>query len=82
MTLPRPQRLTPPSAVGSLLKSTAVPPRRISPEEGKQPDYLALVRQCPCLKCGMEPSEAQPGCCQRHRDDCGNRAAGRVLGGM
>jgi hypothetical protein len=21
-------------------------------------DYLAMVRQCPCLKCGMEPSEA------------------------
>lgn len=46
MTLPRPQRLTPPSAVGSLLKSTAVPPRRIPSEEGRQPDYLALVRQC------------------------------------
>jgi hypothetical protein len=58
MTLPRPQRLAPPSAVGSLLKSTAVSPRRIPSEEGKQPDYLALVRQCPCLKCGMEPSEA------------------------
>lgn len=58
MTLPRPQRLTPPSPLGSLLKRAAPALRsRISPEE-RNPDYLALVRQCPCLKCGMEPSEA------------------------
>jgi hypothetical protein len=56
MTRPRPQRITPTSAVGSLLKSTAVPSRRISSEKGKQPDYLALVRQCPCLRCGMDPA--------------------------
>jgi hypothetical protein len=55
MTLPRPQRITPSLPIGSLLK-TAGPPRRISHEEGKQPDYLALVRQCPCLRCGMDPA--------------------------
>jgi hypothetical protein len=55
MTLPRPQRIIPPSAVGSLLKRAGVPTRsRISPEE-RNPDYLALVRQCPCLSCGLDP---------------------------
>jgi len=58
VTLPRPQRLTPPSAVGSLLKRAGVPTRPRIPSEERNPDYLALVRQCPCLKCGMEPSEA------------------------
>ena len=59
MTLPRPQRLAPPSPLGSLLKRDhAAPPRsRVSPED-RNLVYLALVRQCPCLKCGMEPSEA------------------------
>jgi len=58
MPINRPQRLTPPSPLGSLLKRAGVPTRsRISPEE-RNPDYLALVRQCPCLRCGMEPSEA------------------------
>ena len=57
MTLPRPQRLTPPSAVGSLLKRAGVPTRsRISSEE-RNPDYRALITQLPCLRCGMEPSE-------------------------
>lgn len=57
MTLPRPQRILLPSAPGSLLKRYAAPaPRAI--ETGKDSDYLAMVRQCPCLKCGMEPSEA------------------------
>jgi hypothetical protein len=59
MILPRPQRLTRAAPVGSLLKSFAAPaqrPRAIETE--RDPDYLAMVRQCPCLKCGMEPSEA------------------------
>jgi hypothetical protein len=59
MTLPRPRRLTPPAAPGALLKSFAAPaPRPRKADSQRDPDYLALVRQCPCLKCGMEPSEA------------------------
>lgn len=59
MTLPRPQRILLPSAPGSLLKRFAVPaPRPRAIEGERDAGYLALVRQCPCLKCGMEPSEA------------------------
>lgn len=46
---------------GSLLKrSSASQPRQMRAQEvtGRDAAYLDLVRQCPCLKCGMEPSEA------------------------
>lgn len=44
---------------GSLLKRVMVQPRlRAAEVTGRDLSYLALVRQCPCLKCGMEPSEA------------------------
>lgn len=59
MTLPRPRRLTPPAAPGALLKSFAAPARRPRKIEGERDaGYLQNVRQCPCLCCGMEPSEA------------------------
>jgi len=59
MTLPRPQRIFPLSAPGSLLKSFAAPaPRTRGIETGQDTSYLAMVRTLPCLKCGMEPSEA------------------------
>jgi hypothetical protein len=59
MIHPRPRRLTPPAPTGSLLKRFAAPaPRVRKAESGRDPDYLAQVRQLPCLKCGMEPSEA------------------------
>jgi hypothetical protein len=63
MTQPRPQRLTHHAPPGSLLKRfDALAPRRndrANPGHAERdPDYLSLVRQCPCLKCGMEPSEA------------------------
>lgn len=55
----RPQRITHYAPPGSLLKRFAAPaPRPRAIEGERDPDYLALVRQCPCLKCGMEPSEA------------------------
>jgi hypothetical protein len=56
MILPRPQRIIPPSAPGSLLKRFDAPasrPRAIETE--RDPDYLAMVRTLPCLYCGMEP---------------------------
>lgn len=57
--IPRPQRIILPSSPGSLLKHFAAPtPRPRAIDAGQDAGYLALVRQCPCLKCGMEPSEA------------------------
>lgn len=59
MTRQRPQRLFFPSPPGSLLKRTGA---AASPQQPRNPsgdaDYLGLVRQLPCLCCGMEPSEA------------------------
>lgn len=59
MTLPHPRRLTPPAAPGAMLKRVAAPaPRPHKTDAGRDPAYLALVRDLPCLHCGMEPSEA------------------------
>lgn len=59
MTLPHPRRLFPPAPLGSMLKRFASPaPRPRKDETAQDPAYLARLRQCPCLKCGMEPSEA------------------------
>lgn len=56
----RPRRLTPPAPYGALLKRDAEQPQRraMKAEPHGDADYLALIRQLPCLKCGMEPSEA------------------------
>src|SRR6185437_15589430 len=60
MTHPRPQRAFPPSPPGTLLKSVTA--ERATPRKDASDStdaaYLARVRECPCLKCGMEPSEA------------------------
>lgn len=59
MNLSRPQRILLPSPPGSLLKRYAAPaPRMRAPMGERDADYLAMVRTLPCLKCGMEPSEA------------------------
>lgn len=61
MTTDRPQRLvadaTPP---GEILKRPmqAATRLRVKDNTDRNPVYLALVRQCPCLACGDEPSEA------------------------
>lgn len=56
MTLPRPRRLTPPAPAGSMLKRVHVAsPRPRKDDAERDPDYLALVRQCPCLHCGLDP---------------------------
>lgn len=54
----RPRRLNHPAPVGSLLKRINAPAPRKPAGNYEDPGYLALVRQCPCLHCGMEPSEA------------------------
>lgn len=55
----RPQRIVHNSKPGSLLKRAGAADQ---PQQPRQPsgdaDYLRLVRCCPCLSCGMEPSEA------------------------
>lgn len=51
----RPRRLTPPAAPGELLKRTHPISRPVKCEPAEDPDYLALVRQLPCLYCGVEP---------------------------
>ena len=56
MTLPRPQRVTLPVRPGSLLKRFMAMP--IAPAADRDGSYLAFVRECPCLRCGMEPCEA------------------------
>jgi len=62
MSVPRrhyPRRFAPIAAPGSLLKHLTPPIPRPRKDDGERdPAYLALVRQCPCLCCGMEPSEA------------------------
>lgn len=58
MTIDRPQRIVRATAPGALLKRLASPAQPRKQDSALDPDYLALVRQCPCLKCGMEPAEA------------------------
>jgi hypothetical protein len=58
VTRPHPQRISPLSRPGELLKQLFAIPRRHEPSPDRDANYLALVRQLPCLKCGMEPSEA------------------------
>ncbi len=56
MTIQRPQRITPPAPVGSMLKRpSALPQRSRSSTAREDHDHLALVRQLPCLYCGVEP---------------------------
>jgi hypothetical protein len=44
---------------GSLLKRHPVQPRgSVKKVAGRDAAYLDMIRQCPCLKCGMQPSEA------------------------
>lgn len=52
-----PRRLTPPEPPGSMLKRFADVPQQRAPkaEPSEDPDYLALIRQCPCLYCGVDP---------------------------
>ena len=61
MTLPHPQRIGHNSPPGSLLKRVGAvqgTPAARKPDTDHDADYLTKVRCCPCLKCGMEPSEA------------------------
>lgn len=61
MTRLHPQRIFAPSPPGTLLKraGTADLPQQPRKTDGDADrEYLILVRSCPCLCCGMEPSEA------------------------
>lgn len=61
MSLDRPQRITAPAPIGSLLKRGLVADLhrvRTETEGGDSAQHLENIRRLPCLKCGMEPSEA------------------------
>jgi len=51
----RPQR---PADYGALLKRDLPPARKQQPRQQSDADpaYLAMVRQCPCLRCGQDPA--------------------------
>lgn len=55
MTRPHPQRIIAPAPVGSLLKRIEQAPRPRKDLDHTDAAHLALVRQLPCLKCGVEP---------------------------
>jgi hypothetical protein len=57
MTLRRPQRIFAPSPIGSLLKHqrATVPTTTARTSDHGAADYLGLVRQLPCLSCGVDP---------------------------
>lgn len=57
MTFEHPRRIVPPSPPGALLKRASEDqPRTRRSEAGRDPDYLAEIRQLPCLCCGVEPA--------------------------
>jgi hypothetical protein len=57
MIADRPQRIASPTGPGLLLKHTHRMADRLRrhDERAQDPQYLALVRQLPCLKCGLDP---------------------------
>lgn len=56
MTRQHPRRIVPPSPPGALLKRfDSQPPTPHKKDAGREKDYLAEIRQLPCLKCGVEP---------------------------
>lgn len=57
MTIVMPRRFYRPFPPGSLLKrSGAAVAIAEKPSGDRNPEYLAFVRQCPCLRCGMDPA--------------------------
>lgn len=52
-----PKRLTPPAAPGALLKRFDAPEARAKrqAQAAHDPAYLAMIRELPCLYCGVEP---------------------------
>lgn len=52
----RPQRLAAAHPPGSLLKRSSDQPRRsVNEAAGRDAAYLGMIRQLPCVKCGVEP---------------------------
>lgn len=52
-----PKRLTPPAPIGSMLKRFDAPEARLKrqQEAAHDPAYLGMIRELPCLYCGIEP---------------------------
>lgn len=56
MPIEHPRRIVPPSPPGALLKgASSDQPRMRRSDAGRDSDYLAMLRELPCLKCGVEP---------------------------
>lgn len=53
---PFPQRLITPAPIGSLLKRAEGIARVMNEQTVGDDAYLKLIRQLPCLKCGLEPA--------------------------
>lgn len=51
-----PRRIVHPGPPGHLLKRASQPQARREEVAGRDFSYLALVRECPCLKCGLDPA--------------------------
>lgn len=55
MSIDFPQRIAAACPPGSLLKGGQVQPRTRQEVTGRDVSYLAMVRECPCLMCGLDP---------------------------
>ena len=55
MRIDRPQRLAVTAVPGALLKRLHALAERARMRPERDPDHLAMVRQLPCLRCGLEP---------------------------
>lgn len=52
----KPQRLSLPAPFGSMLKRDfQITLKKERKSEARDPAYLEMIRQCPCLKCGQDP---------------------------
>ncbi len=52
----RPRRLAVVAPPGALLKRLSALAPRLASDADRDEAYLALVRQCPCIRCGMDPA--------------------------
>lgn len=50
-----PRRIVHPGLPGHLLKRASQPRARCEEVAGRDLSYLAMVRECPCLMCGLDP---------------------------
>jgi len=76
MTIDRPQRISPPAPIGSMLKdfSPAAVRASVKHEAERDAAYLEKIRMCPCLYCGQDP------CCEAAHVRYASAAFGKASG--